>query len=491
MRHLLPSLLLVPALAAAQTPSRAASQLSRADSVLLYEVLSAEDRRDASAPALAAGAAHSDPRIAAVAQRAIARLRDSSFAERELLGQPDPSRPFPRHPEPEWANRYRALGGRDGECAPLIAALDDAAPQVRQRAIALVGLRRSCVGQAGLPARLHGIVHAGRGEVATHRRGEVSWHLAAEALVSLARIAPDSSSAPVNRLSTHSQPQLRRAAARAAVFTRDTALLGRLLDDRDPNVLEAALNGLATLRGRSGDATYARFIARREPQVALAAAKALKGTMDAEILRAAGRALDAVAARNWASERDIREALRAVLGQPTSEAWQPGQPDSLPFDVVALALGARRYVEVRIADEHGGGRFVVELRGDIAPIQSARVLALLRAGKYDGTTWHRVEPNFVIQGGSPHDNEYSGSGRFVVDELATAPHPRGSIGMSTRGHSTGDLQWFVNLRDNARLTAAYTVFAMVVEGMDVVDDVLEGDRIATMREVPSPRPSRP
>jgi cyclophilin family peptidyl-prolyl cis-trans isomerase len=55
--------------------------------------------------------------------------------------------------------------------------------------------------------------------------------------------------------------------------------------------------------------------------------------------------------------------------------------------------------------------------------------------------------------------------------------------MSTRGHDTGDAQWFVNLRDNPRLAADYTVFAAVVEGMETVDGIVEGDRIARVREV--------
>jgi cyclophilin family peptidyl-prolyl cis-trans isomerase len=64
---------------------------------------------------------------------------------------------------------------------------------------------------------------------------------------------------------------------------------------------------------------------------------------------------------------------------------------------------------------------------------------------------------------------------------------RGTVGMSTRGHDTGDTQWFVNLRDNLRLNRDYTVFAEVVEGIEVVDGVLEGDAVATIREVPAGR----
>jgi len=130
-----------------------------------------------------------------------------------------------------------------------------------------------------------------------------------------------------------------------------------------------------------------------------------------------------------------------------------------------------------MADASGGGAFTVRLRGDQAPLMAARIAELADAGWYDGLTWHRVEHDFVLQGGSPAANEYVGWHTFLRDELGTVAHPRGSVGMSTRGHDTGDAQWFVNLRDNARLARDYTVFAEVVDGMDVVDDVLEGDTI--------------
>jgi len=109
---------------------------------------------------------------------------------------------------------------------------------------------------------------------------------------------------------------------------------------------------------------------------------------------------------------------------------------------------------------------------------AARILALARSHYYDGLTWQRVEPDFVIQGGSPRANEYVGNSRFIRDELGTVPHVRGTVGMSTRGHDTGDAQWFVNLRDNLRLNRDYSIFGEVTDGIDVVDGVLEGDVIA-------------
>lgn len=506
MRHPIVRILAVPAVVGAilapaaplgaqadpaPEPRAESVRLTHADSVLLYDILRAEDARDTTAGALTVGERHRDPRIVAVARRARARLRDSTFADRQALGQPDPARPFPRWPEPAWAERYRRLGGRDGACAPLLAALHDAVVQVRQRAIVLSGQRRDCVARGDLRETLRDVIAEGRRAGAARIPGEASWQLAADALVALSRVDAAATTDLRIALRQHPQPMLRRAAARSAAIVQDSATLRVLSQDQDGNVQEAALRGLAAAEGRAAEGLFRRVLGSEYPQVALAAAEALAGSSDPETRYAAAAELARREARQWAAERDVRNALRHVIGRDATEPWQPGRADSLPWEAVALALGARRFVQVTMSPLHGGRAFTVELRGDVAPIQAARVLAHVRAQAYDGTRWHRVEPNFVIQGGSPHDNEYSGSGRFVVDELSTVPHPRGTVGMSTRGHSTGDLQWFVNLRDNARLVGDYTVFAAVVAGMDVVDDVMEGDAIATMREVSAPRPGRP
>jgi cyclophilin family peptidyl-prolyl cis-trans isomerase len=134
-----------------------------------------------------------------------------------------------------------------------------------------------------------------------------------------------------------------------------------------------------------------------------------------------------------------------------------------------------------MAENSGGGSFDLDLDADQASMTVARVIGLIRTRYYDGLTFHRVVPNFVIQGGSPGMNEYVGDGPFMRDELGLAHHARGTVGISTRGRDTGDAQWFVNLVDNYRLDHDYTVFATIVRGMDVVDRILEGDAIATVR----------
>jgi cyclophilin family peptidyl-prolyl cis-trans isomerase len=267
----------------------------------------------------------------------------------------------------------------------------------------------------------------------------------------------------------------------------DSLRLRTLARDPDDNVKAAAIEGLNKITGHTDDPTYLAAVNGRGAQAVRAAAVALKGSPRSEARTAAASAYARWAAEGNASAHDVRAALLEAAGRPaTDDRAPPVHAELLPQEV-ALALGADIRLRVTMAPTSGGGSFVVRLRGDNAPLMAARILALSRARYYDGLTWHRVEHDFVIQGGSPAANEYVGLPEFMRDELGTIPHVRGTVGMSTRGHDTGDAQWFVNLRDNLRLGRDYTVFAEVVDGIDVVDGILEGDVIARIEEVPPRR----
>ncbi|HWA40039.1 MAG TPA: peptidylprolyl isomerase, partial [Gemmatimonadales bacterium] len=199
-------------------------------------------------------------------------------------------------------------------------------------------------------------------------------------------------------------------------------------------------------------------------------------------------------ARRVDSERDVRRALLDLMGRPYSEDVAPRAPDRLPWSVVRLALGEDIRVQMLLPGEYrcrcrdsAAGRpevIDIKLRGDIAPITAARVLDMVAKGRYLTGTWHRVVTDFVIQGGLEGDNEYVGGDHYFRDELGNVSHLRGSVGMSTRGHDSGDGQWFIDLSDLPRLDQDYTVFGEVLSGMSRLDTVLEGDVVRLMTIAP-------
>lgn len=114
-------------------------------------------------------------------------------------------------------------------------------------------------------------------------------------------------------------------------------------------------------------------------------------------------------------------------------------------------------------------------------VESFAVLA--EKGFFDGTTIHRVVPDFVVQAGDPRGDGTGGPGYALRDELNPLPYVRGRIGMALSGADTGGSQWFVTLSRQPHLEGAYTVFSEVTAGMDVV----ERDRAERpARQHPSP-----
>jgi cyclophilin family peptidyl-prolyl cis-trans isomerase len=454
------------------------ARLSASDSALVGRILLAEDRRDSTDAAIAQGLRHADDRVRVLATRARGRIRDPQFASRDSL----PPLPAPvTWPEPAWRLRLRGLTAQRTDCGALRAAMADSAWPVRFRAMDLVS--PTCGADSTLVSTLRAWVDALPSDASRRSTGGVAWHAAAHAIVALAKTQPAAARERIGRMADHRQWQARMYAARTAAVIADTTRLRRLARDSSDNVKEAAIDALSKLTGHADDELFLSALNANGAQAVRAGANALKGSPRADVRAAASAAFDRWVAKNNASARDARRALLQAAGRPESDDKGPDQRYELPRDAVALALGADRRLRVTLTPESGGGSFVVRLRGDVAPMMAARILALARQGYYDNLTWHRVEHDFVIQGGSPSANEYVGYTQFLRDELGTVPHLRGTVGMSTRGHDTGDAQWFVNLRDNQRLGRDYTVFAEVVEGIGVVDGIIEGDTIMSIAEV--------
>lgn len=127
------------------------------------------------------------------------------------------------------------------------------------------------------------------------------------------------------------------------------------------------------------------------------------------------------------------------------------------------------------------GSMKVEFFEEYAPTTVDNFTKLSKEGFYDGLTFHRVIPNFVIQGGCPQGTGAGGPGYTIDCELDGDKqyHDRGVLSMAHAGRNTGGSQFFIcHSRDNtAHLDGNHTVFGKVTEGLEVIDDIREGDKI--------------
>jgi cyclophilin family peptidyl-prolyl cis-trans isomerase/HEAT repeat protein len=126
------------------------------------------------------------------------------------------------------------------------------------------------------------------------------------------------------------------------------------------------------------------------------------------------------------------------------------------------------------------GSFTVELLPEDAPLTVDNFVTLARRGYFNGVAFHRVVPNFVVQGGDPRGDGNGGPGYQIRDEINTVPYDRGAVGMALSGRDTGGSQWFVTHSPQPHLDGGYTVFGRVVAGMEVIDRIARGDRIRSV-----------
>jgi cyclophilin family peptidyl-prolyl cis-trans isomerase len=264
--------------------------------------------------------------------------------------------------------------------------------------------------------------------------------------------------------------------AQAADAAADTALLVRLARDLHPNVRTAAITGLQRLVGHGADSLYIAALESRDNQLVMTATQALDSTPDAaKVIPALRRALARSIKEGKETAVDSRRAIGTTLthlGAPNADTLLTSHSSRLTVPAWSDLQRLERTRAVFVMA--GGGRFTVRLFPFDAPTNVARFVRMARNGWFDGLTFHRVVPNFVVQGGSPNANEYAGDGPFSRDELGLRSNLRGTVGLSTRGRDTGDGQVYLNLVDNIRLDHDYTVWGEVVDGMNVVDALLEG-----------------
>lgn len=392
-------------------------------------------------------------------------------------------------------------------CARLLSATKDPDTKVATGAMDL--LARRCPVSSDRIQTLVGFI--GAPEASSHDQ----WHRGAHALVALAALSPRQALEYLDAFSSHSNPFARRYAAQAAAAAEAQEVLVSLTRDPVPNVRTSALQGLFRLRGHEMDDILRDQLGQSDPQLLQTVAGLLRNTPNPqEALPPLVEAFHRLSSEGKETVRDPRMAIldriEQVGGVAASGALEPylsdydplvaarvatfltdwtGQPaladpQPAPRAPVPAPAKLRELAETRFfLVLEGGGEIELKLLPLLAPTNAARFSRLARSGYFDGLTFHRVVPNFVLQGGSPAANEMAGDGPYARDEIGLQSNWRGTVGISSRGRDTGDGQIFVNLVDNLRLDHNYTIFAEIVDGIDVADRVVEGQVIEGVKVI--------
>ena len=173
-----------------------------------------------------------------------------------------------------------------------------------------------------------------------------------------------------------------------------------------------------------------------------------------------------------------------------------GDPPAPPPTLTAEDLIASGPHDIAVIEVRDYGSIHIELLPELAPKSVASFKKLAQEDFYAGTTFHRIIPNFMIQGGDPNSrdndprNDGEGGPAFTVpDEFSELPHERGVVSMANRGSiDTGGSQFFIVLKESPHLNGGYSAFGRVVKGMDVVDRIAEVERDVYGRYGPNDRP---
>lgn len=163
----------------------------------------------------------------------------------------------------------------------------------------------------------------------------------------------------------------------------------------------------------------------------------------------------------------------ADRAQHDSNALQSGQ--SLEVDGKGLSKAG-----VTVKTVHGN--IFIKLYPNQAPITVSRIIELTNEGFYDGLTFHRVVPGFVVQGGDPDGDGTGGSGKKLKAEFSELQHVKGTVAMARASgdKNSADSQFYIALNTLPHLDGSYTVFGQVTEGLEVVEKIQKGDKIISM-----------
>ncbi|HEV8578534.1 MAG TPA: peptidylprolyl isomerase [Thermoanaerobaculia bacterium] len=292
----------------------------------------------------------------------------------------------------------------------------------------------------------------------------------------------------LEKLAGDASPRV-RIAALGAWLTADpqaSEVAAKALRDPDPGIKGAALDWLAehpVVPLADLEAAMAGVYRQGIEEAGLAAVRAVTARAEKEPLeRGAAAALleRAAAAGPYVLRREAGESLGKLdRPVPRLEPAEKGKGPEIYRQIVQRTWRPRT-VEIRTQR----GTLTVRLECPQAPLTCLNFLQLAEQGFYNGLTFHRVVPDFVIQGGDPRGDGSGGPGYSIRDEINRLRYDRGAVGMALAGPDTGGSQFFITLSPQPHLDGGYTIFGTVISGMEVADQIQLGDRIETIVEIP-------
>jgi cyclophilin family peptidyl-prolyl cis-trans isomerase/HEAT repeat protein len=349
---------------------------------------------------------------------------------------------------------------------------------LRDKGIADFVAQASRRGAAGVTWQKVSALALGLGEMAGVTSAQVGnsvVSLQADAQIAL-RALVQSPSTPPSAL-----PDLLRSLA--AFKPADLAAVARAaLGNQDTIARATAADILAEL---PPDAETARALAGALPRAlsdeindaALSILGALARQQGPEAEQAVKSALEATT--DYLVRRRAADILRERAGGPAAERRVETVNTRNRREDYERAL-ARAGKSVRAVVLTDKGAFTLELLPEEAPLTVDNFVGLARRNYFNNVLFHRVVPNFVVQGGDPRGDGNGGPGYQIRCEINDVPYDRGAVGMALSGKDTGGSQWFVTHSPQPHLDGGYTVFGRVVEGMEVVDRIVRGDRIRSV-----------
>jgi len=270
---------------------------------------------------------------------------------------------------------------------------------------------------------------------------------------------------------------MRAAAVRGLAKIDDdrvTPFLQKRLEDADWVVVTEVVTALAEREAREAAprliSLYDLRTGRQDVNIRLAVLAALERFAAPEASQLATDALRDQDRRVRAAAQKLLAALGTPATAPPEREINEANFDRSRRRELAPPLGTRHAV---ITTPHGD--IDIELYGDDAPQIVANFMRLAKSGFYDGLTFHRVVPNFVVQGGCPRGDGWGDAGAFVRSEFNRHRYAEGMIGIAHDGKDTGGSQFFITLSPQPHLDGRYTAFGRVTRGMDVVWKIDQGD----------------